>query len=112
MSHYVPHTSAETRAMLGELGLSSVDALFTDVPKQVRLTAPVPLPKGLSQMETQQAMEALAARKHPIALRFAARAVMTLHPPAGKADRGQGRICYRLYALPGGDVTGDFTEHL
>ena len=60
MSHYVPHTEAETRAMLAELGLSSVDALFCDVPESVRLTAPVALPKGLSQMGTLQTMEALA----------------------------------------------------
>ena len=62
MSHYGPHTEAETRAMLAELGLPSADALFADVPESVRLTAPVPLPAGLTQMETLQAMEALAER--------------------------------------------------
>ena len=62
MSHYQPHTDAETYAMLGELGLASADGLFADLPEGVRLAAPVALPRGLSRMETLQAMEKLAAR--------------------------------------------------
>ncbi len=62
MSHYQPHTETESRAMLDSLGLASTDALFEAVPRDIRLTAPVPLARGLSQMETQRAMEELAAR--------------------------------------------------
>ncbi|NLI23051.1 MAG: aminomethyl-transferring glycine dehydrogenase subunit GcvPA [Clostridiales bacterium] len=62
MSRYVPHTPAETRAMLDELGLADVGGLFADVPESVRLTGPVDLPRGLSQMETLRDMEALAER--------------------------------------------------
>ena len=62
MSHYQPHTETETRAMLDQLGLSSVNALFKDVPEAVQLTKPLPLAKGLSQMDTLRAMEKLAAQ--------------------------------------------------
>ena len=68
MSQYVPHTQAETQAMLTELGLANVEALFSDVPQSVRLASPVALPEGLSQMETLQAMEALAERNAPYRL--------------------------------------------
>ena len=60
MSQYVPHTEAETRAMLAELGLQSTDALFSDVPDSVRLHALVAIAPGMSQMETMQAMQKLA----------------------------------------------------
>ncbi len=62
MSHYQPHTGAETQAMLDVLGLPDTNALFTDVPKSVQLTQPLPLSKGLTQFETQRAMETLAAQ--------------------------------------------------
>ncbi len=62
MSHYQPHTEAETGAMLAELGLASVDALFSDVPESVKLASPVPLPPGQSQMETLRAMEEMAEK--------------------------------------------------
>ena len=73
MSKYMPHTEAETRAMLDALGLADAGALFADVPESVRLRQPVSLPHGLSQMETQAAMEALANenRRYLLCLRGA-----------------------------------------
>ena len=62
MSHYQPHTGAETQAMLDVLGLPDTNALFTNVPKSVQLTQPLPLSKGLTQFETLRAMETLAAQ--------------------------------------------------
>ncbi|MEA4998929.1 MAG: aminomethyl-transferring glycine dehydrogenase subunit GcvPA [Candidatus Limiplasma sp.] len=60
MSHYHPHTQADTAAMLATLGLATPDDLFADIPQSVRLRAPLSLPQGLSQMDTLAAMEALA----------------------------------------------------
>ncbi|MCE5343229.1 MAG: aminomethyl-transferring glycine dehydrogenase subunit GcvPA [Eubacteriales bacterium] len=68
MSHYQPHTPAETSAMLAELGLADINALFADVPAGIRLQTAVPLPNGLTQLETLRAMEALAARNTPYRL--------------------------------------------
>lgn len=62
MSDYVPHTQAESRAMLSELGLTDMGGLFADVPESVRLSGNLPLPDGLTQMQTLQAMEELADR--------------------------------------------------
>ena len=68
MSHYVPHTQAETQAMLAQLGLESVDALFADIPAPVGLRAPLPLPTGQSQLEILRDLEALAAQNTPFRL--------------------------------------------
>lgn len=62
MSQYYPHTPQETGEMLAYLGLASLDGLFTDIPESVKSAAPADERRGLSQMETQRAMEALAAR--------------------------------------------------
>ncbi len=62
MSQYTPHTPEETRAMLRTLGLSSLDQLFSGIPAEVRRGMPADERPGMTQMETLQAMEALAAR--------------------------------------------------
>lgn len=62
MGHYLPHTEDERAQMLASIGLSSMDELFSDIPQSVRLTAPVSLPKGQSQMEVLADMRALAAQ--------------------------------------------------
>ena len=62
MSNYTPHTPGETRAMLQTLGLTSLDELFRDIPASVQNGLPGDEIPGLTQMETLQAMEELAAR--------------------------------------------------
>jgi len=48
--------------MLTSLGLSTLDDLFQDIPASVRHGLPGEEQKGLTQMETMQAMEELASR--------------------------------------------------
>jgi succinyldiaminopimelate transaminase len=43
MGGFVPHTSAEIEAMLGFLGLDSLDDLFAHIPEAVRLAGGVPV---------------------------------------------------------------------
>ncbi len=62
MNRYTPHTPEETQEMLAVLGLPSADALFADIPSGVRLPQGADTTPGLTQMETLQAMEALAAQ--------------------------------------------------
>lgn len=68
MGNYLPNTEREREEMLKVIGVSSVDRLFDDVPASVNLKAPLNLPKGLSQMEVQNAMEALADKNLRYAL--------------------------------------------
>ena len=68
MPDFVPHTDAEVEAMLGSLGLSSVEELFSVVPEALRLTARpteaghrhLDLPDGLSEPDVAIELERLA----------------------------------------------------
>ncbi len=59
---WLPHTDADRRAMLGAIGADSIEALFRDVPAQARLTAPLDLPSGASELEVERALGAMAGR--------------------------------------------------
>ena len=60
---YLPLTPAERAEMLGVIGVSSVDALFEDVPAAARLSGPIEgLPMHASEMAVERHMAALAAQ--------------------------------------------------
>jgi len=49
VGHFVPHTDDEAAAMLGDLGLTSVDELFSAVPEALRLAGGLDLAPGMSE---------------------------------------------------------------
>ena len=59
MGHFVPHTDADVDAMLGFLGLSSLEELFSTIPEALRL-AGLDLSPGLSEPDVMAEMERLA----------------------------------------------------
>ncbi|MCI6639638.1 MAG: aminomethyl-transferring glycine dehydrogenase subunit GcvPA [Pygmaiobacter massiliensis] len=68
MGTFVPGTGSEQLLMLHESGYADWDALFADVPAQVRLAdGALDLPDGLSEMEAAAAMRALADKNHRFA---------------------------------------------
>jgi glycine dehydrogenase subunit 1 len=62
MGHFVPHTDDELDAMLGAIGLSSLDQLFECVPEALRLAGGLDLAPGLSEPDVLDEMGRLAAR--------------------------------------------------
>lgn len=58
--HYLPNTTEDRQAMLSAIGASSVEELFADIPTDVRLTRPLALPDGLSELEAAKLMQARA----------------------------------------------------
>ena len=62
MGHYVPHTDDEIEAMLGFIGVSSLDELFAAVPEALRLAGGLDLPDGLSEPDVLAEMDRLASR--------------------------------------------------
>jgi len=58
---YVPHTTAEVRAMLDTIGVGSIEELFAEIPAALRPKS-FDLPKGLSEMDTRFRLEDLARR--------------------------------------------------
>ena len=62
---YLSLTDDDRDAMLAEIGVSSVEELFADVPKAVRLGRPLALESALSEPELAAHLAELAARNVP-----------------------------------------------
>jgi glycine dehydrogenase subunit 1 len=59
---YILNTPDDVRAMLGAVGLDSLDQLFDVVPEQFRLSRPLAIPPALSELELTSHVGALAAK--------------------------------------------------
>lgn len=59
--NYIPVTEQERQTMLAAVGVSSVEDLFVDIPASVRLSQPLPIPSGLTEMEVRSALDEMAA---------------------------------------------------
>jgi len=59
---YLSLTDADREAMLAEIGVSSVDELFEQIPQGVRLGRPLDVPPALGEAELARHVEELAAR--------------------------------------------------
>jgi glycine dehydrogenase subunit 1 len=59
---YLPLTEADRDEMLAAIGVSSVDALFCDVPAAARLEAPVGLPQHQDELAVERAFRTFASR--------------------------------------------------
>ena len=58
---YLPKSPSERQEMLEAIGVTSVDELFQSIPKNLRLSEPLPLPGPLSETEIIQYFQARAA---------------------------------------------------
>src|SRR5947207_4632097 len=65
MGSFVPHTSAEIEAMLGFLGLDSLDDLFAHIPDAVRLAGGLGIDPGRSEADVLDVLGGLAGRNQP-----------------------------------------------
>ncbi len=66
MPGYWPHTDDEVDAMLGFLGLSSLQDLYDAVPEALRLAGPLDLAPGVPEPDVQAHLEDLAAANRPV----------------------------------------------
>ena len=60
MGKYIPNTDEEQKEMLSEIGFSSFEDLFAQIPDEVRLKRDLDLPEGKSELEVQRMMKSLA----------------------------------------------------
>ncbi|MDE6317739.1 MAG: aminomethyl-transferring glycine dehydrogenase subunit GcvPA [Muribaculaceae bacterium] len=61
MSHrYFPHTEEDKKVMLEKCGVESIEALFADIPGQLRLKRPYALGKQMSEVEVRAFFKRLA----------------------------------------------------
>jgi len=59
---YIPNTDADLRSMLRVIGVRSVEDLFADIPKDVRLKRPLKVPAALGESALLKHLKALAGR--------------------------------------------------
>jgi glycine dehydrogenase subunit 1 len=59
---FVPHTEEDVRAMLAAIGAPSIDALFDEIPPELRAKGLDGIPPGLSEMEVGRLMSGRARR--------------------------------------------------
>lgn len=62
MYKYFPHTEADIKGMLEQIGIKSIDELYAEVPEQVRLKKDYDLPEAKSELEIRQFFAGLAAK--------------------------------------------------
>jgi glycine dehydrogenase subunit 1 len=62
VSSYVSATDAEREEMLAAIGAASIEELFADIPKALRLNRPLALGRGQSEQEVYEELKAFAAR--------------------------------------------------
>ena len=59
---YIPHSADDVRAMLAAIGVRSVDALFEDIPKPMRIRRAPRLPRPATELELQREATEAAAK--------------------------------------------------
>ncbi|HKI97696.1 MAG TPA: aminomethyl-transferring glycine dehydrogenase subunit GcvPA [bacterium] len=59
---FIPNNEPARKAMLAEMGLPDIEALFAGVPSEVRLQRPLQVPPGMAEEEQLQLFSQLAAR--------------------------------------------------
>ena len=54
---FIPHTEADVSAMLGAIGVDTIDDLFDEIPEALRSGGLTRVPEGLSEMEVARLMQ-------------------------------------------------------
>jgi glycine dehydrogenase subunit 1 len=62
---YLPLSDTDRSEMLAKIGVSSIDALFCDIPSSVLLKKPVDLPLHKGELEVERTMGAMAGKNVP-----------------------------------------------
>jgi glycine dehydrogenase subunit 1 len=99
---YLSLTDSDREAMLAAIGVDSVDELFRDVPKGVRLGRELALEPALTEVELQRHLEELASRNVDLTreLSFLGAGVYDHHVPAvadAVLQRGEFLTAYTPY---------------
>ncbi|MEI7816119.1 MAG: aminomethyl-transferring glycine dehydrogenase subunit GcvPA [Desulfuromonadales bacterium] len=68
-SHYCPHTPEEIAEMLSDIGVASVEDLFSPIPSELRATT-FNIPPGMSEFETFSRMQAIAGENRQGMINF------------------------------------------
>ena len=62
MIAYLPHTEEDIKMMLDAIGITDIEQLFADIPRELTLEKSLEIPEGIPEFEVYRRMQALAAR--------------------------------------------------
>src|SRR5215217_5719278 len=97
---YTSLTDADREAMLATIGVSSVDELFRDIPREMRFDRGLDVPPALSEAELTRHLEQLAARNELDEVSFLGAGVYDHYVPAvvdAVLQRGELLTAYTPY---------------
>jgi glycine dehydrogenase subunit 1 len=96
---FIPHTEDDIREMLGAIGVDSIDALFDEIPAELRCGELQAIPPGMPEMEVSRLMQA-RAREDGQPLCFIGAGAYDHHIPAAVwqlTGRGEFYTAYTPY---------------
>jgi glycine dehydrogenase subunit 1 len=96
---FIPHTEDDIAAMLAAIGVDSIDALFDEIPQELRIGELAAIPTGLPEMDIARLMQA-RAREDGQPLCFIGAGAYDHHIPAAVwqiATRGEFYSAYTPY---------------
>lgn len=59
---FIPHTDADIKQMLAEIGVDSIEQLFDEIPASLKVSSLPNIPEGISEMEVGRLMQERAAK--------------------------------------------------
>ena len=96
---FVPHTDEDVAAMLGAIGVATIDDLFDEIPRELRIGELAAIPAGMAEMDITRLMQA-RARADGQPLCFIGAGAYDHHIPAAVwqiASRGEFYSAYTPY---------------
>ena len=78
---YFPHTEDDLQAMLGKVGVESLDDLYAQIPESIRFQGDYDLPLSQSELEIRQAYDLLGRENRQLVC-FAGMGVYDHYAPA------------------------------
>jgi len=96
---FIPHTEADIKAMLAAIGVNSIEALFDEIPANLRAGRLTLVPEGMNEMQIGRLMHERAARDG-IYLNFIGAGAYEHHIPAAVWEivtRGEFYSAYTPY---------------
>jgi len=81
---YIPNTREIRERMLREIGVASIEELFADIPKKIRLKRPLKLRPAMTELEVKRHVQAMLAKNKPFGemLSFLGGGVWSHHVPS------------------------------
>jgi glycine dehydrogenase subunit 1 len=96
---FIPHTEEDVREMLASIGVADIEALFDEIPQELKTDAPAGIPPGMKEMDVARLMGE-RARADGEFLNFIGAGAYEHHIPAAVwqiATRGEFYSAYTPY---------------